>query len=209
VTGLGRSLGQAIRAAAEALIAAEPRLTEMDRFVGDGDLGISLARGARAALAALPSYPLDDPAASLHALGLTLQAALGGTSGALYGIFFLRAAANLRSGPADDPRTWAYAFIAGSEAVSELGGANAGDKTMLDALMPASETFLCALDADVPLPDALEFAAQAANDGAQATAQMAPRRGRSSYLGTRAIGFADPGAEAVAVWLDAIRKSQI
>ncbi len=80
-TPVGRALGAAIRAAAGALIAAGPRLTEMDRLVGDGDLGLSLGRGARAALDALPSYPLDDPAAALHALGLTLQGALGGTSG--------------------------------------------------------------------------------------------------------------------------------
>jgi dihydroxyacetone kinase len=208
VTELGRALGQAIRAAAEALIIAEPRLTEMDRFVGDGDLGISLARGARAALAALASCPLDDPAATLHALGLTVQSAIGGTSGALYGIFFLRAAARLRTGPADDPRAWADALLAGSEAISELGGAKPGDRTMLDALVPALNAFFTSLDANQPLEQAVLNAASAAAVGANTTAMMPPRRGRSSYIGARVLGHPDPGAEAVAVWLGAIAESR-
>ena len=106
----GYRLGPGDRAAAlarrrEALIDAAPRLTELDQAVGDGDLGISLAPGAQAVVEDLAAslYPLDDPAATLHALGLTLQGALGGTSGALYAVFFLRAAARLRPGSPDDP----------------------------------------------------------------------------------------------------------
>src|SRR5207302_10146832 len=115
-----------------------PRLTELDQFVGDGDLGISLARGARAVVDALPSYPLDDPAATLHALGLTLQRTLGGTSGALYALFFLRASTRLRAGQADDPHAWADAPRAGAAAIAELGGAGPGACTILDALIPVS-----------------------------------------------------------------------
>ncbi|HEY7314817.1 MAG TPA: dihydroxyacetone kinase subunit DhaL [Gemmataceae bacterium] len=205
-TDLGERLGAAIRAAANVLIAAAPRLTQMDQMVGDGDLGISLERGARAVLAALPAYPLDDPAATLHALAMTLQGALGGTSGPLYAAFLLRAAGRLRQGGADELRTWAEAFTAGCAAVAELGGAARGDRTMLDALLPAAEALQTGADAGRSASDALRSAADAAANGARSTANMKPRRGRSSYLGDRVLGHPDPGAEAVTVWLDGLAR---
>jgi dihydroxyacetone kinase len=205
-TRLGAGLARTILAACRALEEAAPRLTELDQLVGDGDLGISLARGAQAVSAEIASYPLDDPAATLHALGLTLQRTLGGTSGALYAIFFLRAAASLRTQPADSPRAWAEAFQAGCAAISELGGAKPGDRTMLDALVPASEILQRLTRAGLPfdLKATLSEVAKAAGAGAEATANMAPRRGRSSYLGIRALGHPDPGAVAVGIWLRAV-----
>ncbi len=203
-TPLGNRLEAAIRTAAGALIAAAPRLTEMDQAVGDGDLGISLERGARAVQEALLTYPLDDPAAALHALGLNLQQALGGTSGPLYATFFLRAASTLRGGHPEEPKTWADAFRAGCAALGELGGAARGDRTMLDALLPAADAFEEATSAGRLTAEALRAAASAAADGARRTSEMMPRRGRSSYLGERALGHPDPGAEAVAVWLSAL-----
>jgi dihydroxyacetone kinase len=203
-TPLGTSLEAGIRAIAQALIEAEPHLTELDRAVGDGDLGISLARGARAALDALPRCPLDDPAATLHALGLALQRAMGGTSGPLYAVFLLRAAVRLKAGPSVDPRTWAEAFQAGCRGIAELGGASDGDRTMLDALNPAARALEAGLAAGEPVPAALAAAAATAEAGARATAGMSPRRGRSSYLGERTLGHIDPGAEAVAIWLRAL-----
>jgi dihydroxyacetone kinase len=203
-TPLGQALGAAIQRGAWALIEAAARLTEMDQIVGDGDLGISLERGARAVLAALPSYPLDDPAATLHGLGVTLQGALGGTSGPLYAVLFIRAASRLRTDRTHQAQAWVQAFRAGCAAVSELGGAARGDRTMLDALLPAAEAFQSASDAGQPVAAALRAAATSAREGAQATAAMLPRRGRSSYLGHRALGHVDPGAEAVAIWLAAL-----
>ena len=203
-TATGRALEAAIRAAADRLIAESARLTELDRLVGDGDLGISLERGSRAVLAALPAYPLDDPAAALKALGLTLQRSLGGTSGPLYAILLLRAANSLGSRPADDPRSWAGAFLEGCLAVAELGGARPGDRTMLDALVPAHREFAAAIDAGASPAVALRRAADVAGARAEATAQMVPFRGRSSYLGDRVLGVPDPGAVAVAAWLDAV-----
>ena len=206
-TATGRALEAALLRATRALIEQADRLTGLDREVGDGDLGISLARGATAVQAALPSLPLDDPAAALHALGLVLQGSLGGTSGPLYGAFFLRASRRLRGGPADDPRAWAEAFRDGCDAVSELGGARAGDRTMLDALLPAASALEAAVGADASAVEAIRRAADAAEAGARATSGMVPRRGRSSYLGDRAAGHVDPGAEAVAVWLRALIPS--
>jgi dihydroxyacetone kinase len=203
-TPLGQAVGAALRSATLALLAAAPRLTQLDQAVGDGDLGISLERGARAVQAALSLYPLDDPAATLFALGVTLQRALGGTSGPLYAAFFLRAAGVLRRGRAGDPETWADAFEAGCAGLAELGGAGPGDRTMLDALLPAAAAFRQTLRAGGTASYALRTAATAAAAAAAATAALLPRRGRSSYLGERALGHPDPGAEAVAVWLGAL-----
>jgi dihydroxyacetone kinase len=191
-------------AAAAALIAAAPRLTELDQAVGDGDLGISLERGARAVQQGLPAFPLDRPAEALRALSATLQRSLGGTSGPLYATFFLRAAGVLQRRPGDDPAAWAEAFQAGCAAIAELGGAAAGDRTMLDALLPAAEAFQQAVASGQAAADALRAAAAAAAAGARATAEMMPRRGRSSYLQERVLGHPDPGAEAVAIWLGAL-----
>jgi triose/dihydroxyacetone kinase / FAD-AMP lyase (cyclizing) len=206
-TALGHRLGAAIQAAARSLIEAEARLTELDQAVGDGDLGISLTRGARAVLDALPSCPLDDPAATLHELALTLQRALGGTSGPLYAMLLLRAATFLRSNDPEAAATWAEALRAGADGIGELGGAAVGDRTMLDALVPASEALTSGLHAGHSSMVALSEAVAAADRGAEATASMSPRRGRSSYLGDRALGHPDPGAVAVATWLRAASKS--
>lgn len=203
-TPVGRALESAIRTATQALVESAPRLTELDQAVGDGDLGISLERGSRAVQQALPTYPLDNPAAALRALAMTLQRSLGGTSGPLYAAFFLRASTVL--GRADDARTWAAAFRAGCDAVAELGGAAAGDRTMLDALLPAAGAFQGAVSSGRGQSDALRSAADAAAEGVRATAGMLPRRGRASYLGERTLGHPDPGAEAVAVVLDALAR---
>jgi dihydroxyacetone kinase len=206
-TRLGQAMAAALTTAAQALIAAAPRLTELDRVVGDGDLGISLERGARAVLEALPSYPLDDPTSGLRALSTTLQRSLGGTSGPLYAAFLLRAAGVLQRRRADDPAAWAEAFRAACGAVADLGGAAPGERTMLDALVPAAIAFERALSSEQRVADALRAAVTAAISGAGATAGMLPRRGRSSYLGERCLGHPDPGAEAVAVWLGALVPS--
>ncbi len=183
-----------LHAVAAALRDAEPMLTRMDQAVGDGDLGISLARGAAAIGRDLPTYPTTDAAATLRALSATLRRALGGSSGPFYAVALLRAAEALR----ERPGAWDAALRAGCDGIQALGGAAPGDRTMLDALDPAA----VALSAS-----GLDAAVAAAEAGATATAAMPPRRGRSSYLGDRALGHADPGAQAVALWLRAVRDA--
>ena len=188
----------AIRAVIAELLAAEAELTELDSAVGDGDLGISLARGADAVTAGFDSLDLDHPAAALRQVSHLLRRSLGGTSGPLYAVFVLRAGNALRAAadPADRA-TWALAFQAGCDGIMQLGGAGAGDRTMLDALLPAAAA----------LTDSLPAAVAAAEAGADATRTMAPMRGRSSYLGDRTAGHPDPGAVAVAKWLAAIERA--
>jgi dihydroxyacetone kinase len=202
-TAAGRTLGVVLQKVAESLIAESSRLNDLDQAVGDGDIGVSLARGSRAMLEAIPSLPLDEPAATLHALGTLLQRSLGGTSGPLYAMALLRASARIKGAPGD----WPGAFRAGCQGITELGGAKPGDRTMLDALIPASEALASSLQAGRPLAEALAEAVSAAESGAKATASMNARKGRSSYLGDRALGHTDPGAEAVAVWLRAVSSS--
>jgi len=199
-TESGQALGRALRRVAEALIAESSRLNELDQAVGDGDLGVSLARGAKAMLEAIPQLPLDDPSSTLHALSVLLQRSLGGTSGPLYAVGLLRASRRLRESPGD----WSGAIRDAAVGIMELGGAKPCDRTMLDALVPAAGELAGSLALGRSSREALAEAAEMARVGAESTASMSPRKGRSSYLGDRAIGHPDPGAEAVAVWLRAL-----
>lgn len=189
---LAPALRAAVLAVATALDAAEPRLTELDSAAGDGDLGLSMQRGA-AALRALPDAALADPPTALAAMGEALRRAIAGSSGPFYATALLRAARALPAAPGQ--ADWAAAFTAGVAAIGELGGARPGDRTMLDALVPAAEAFATS---------GTLAAAAAAEAGVAATAGMSPRLGRASYLGDRVRGVPDAGAAAVAVWLRAL-----
>lgn len=199
-------LQRAIQAACKALQDAEQELTELDRVTGDGDLGASLSRGAKAIEAGLPFYRLDHVSDTLQAIGLRLQDAMGGTSGPLYGALFLRAARTMHDA-ATDASAWTRACFAACDAVRALGGASAGDRTMLDALSPFAQELESAIARGESPAAAFRDAVTAAEQGAKATAQMLPRRGRASYLRGRVLGYPDPGAIAVAIWLRAAAES--
>jgi triose/dihydroxyacetone kinase / FAD-AMP lyase (cyclizing) len=159
----------------------------------------------KAVQASLDFYPLDNVPATLKALGHTLRRELGGSSGPLYGVLFLRCGSVLGDLGATGLTQWTEAIDQGCRAISVLGGAQPGDRTMLDALDP----FVTALrrEAGKTPREAGLAAAAAAEQGAEATAQMKPRLGRSSYLGDRVLGYPDPGAKAVAVWLRAVSEA--
>ncbi len=201
-TEAGRKTKQAIEAACKALLAAENELTEMDRVTGDGDLGVSMARGAKAVQDAVAFYPLDNIPATLKALGHTLRRELGGSSGPLYGVLFLRCGTVLEANRATGVAQWGEALDQGCRAISELGGAKPGDRTMLDALDPFVRTLRHGAGVKAT-GDAVFAAVEAAERGAEATAQMRPKLGRSSYLGGRVLGYPDPGAKAISIWLRA------
>jgi dihydroxyacetone kinase len=212
-------LRRVLEAVAAALIGAEDELTAMDREVGDGDLGISMARGANAVLRDCPTYPGESgPAAVLRAASATVRRSVGGTSGPLYAVLLLRAAAAIDTpdtdAAADRADTaggaagrWAVALQAGTDGVRRTGGAEVGDRTMVDALAPAAAALTAALDAGRTWPEALSAAVDAAREGTAGTATVRARLGRSSYLGDRVLGHPDPGARAVVVWLAAIARS--
>ncbi|MFP2960959.1 dihydroxyacetone kinase subunit DhaK, partial [Myxococcus sp. 1LA] len=199
--GMDRVRAAALRVA-EAFELSETRLTALDSAAGDGDLGLSLVRGAEA-IRALPEDAWTSPARALTAIGNALRRSIGGSSGPFYATALLRAARRLAEGTSD-AAAWAEAFDLAVTAVSELGGARPGDRTMLDALRPAADAFAKAVREEQSPRDAWTAAVRAAEAGEEATSQMQPRLGRASYLGARAVGVPDAGAAAVVVWMKAL-----
>jgi dihydroxyacetone kinase-like protein len=192
-----------IREFAELVAANKDLLTRLDSAIGDADHGANMDRGMTAVVAALDSSSPTSPAALLKKVGMTLVSTVGGASGPLYGTFFLRMAT--ASGEAEqlDGPAFAKALRAGLEGVVARGKAEAGDKTMFDALAPATDALDAALAAGAPLPASLRTAADAAADGRDATVPMLARKGRASYLGERSVGHQDPGATSSALLMAA------
>jgi dihydroxyacetone kinase len=180
-----------------ALVAMQPELDALDAKVGDGDTGSTLATAARDVLSAIDSLPLADPASLCFALEGRLSKVMGGSSGVLLSIFAAAMGAAFASG-ARAPA----ALRAGISRMQEYGGAREGDRTMLDALVPA----VTALEAD----GSLASAAAAARHGAEGTESMtSARSGRSSYLRADSLhGVRDPGAAAVAGVLSALAETE-
>ena len=200
-------LAARLQAAADAVIASllanEARLTELDSRAGDGDLGTSLARGAEA-MRALPATAWYTPASALAATGQALRRAIGGSSGPFYACALVRAAQVLDGVERPTPSQWAQAFDQGVQALAELGGAQPGQRTMLDALRPAADALLAAAQSGSSPAEAFKTALAAARTGAEATSAMVPAQGRASYLGNRTLGIPDGGAVAVVCWLEAL-----
>jgi phosphoenolpyruvate---glycerone phosphotransferase subunit DhaL len=179
------------------------QLTALDAAVGDGDLGISLDRGFTAVQAELTAKPPADLRAAFSSVATTLIRVMGGTSGPLLGTFFLRAGATCADKSELAPADVVAAFQAGVEGLQQRGKAVLGDKTMLDALLPAMDAMRGALDAGSGLKEILERGAAAAEEGARATVALQARKGRASYLGERSIGHQDAGATAAYLLLKA------
>jgi dihydroxyacetone kinase len=178
-------------------------LTKLDQIVGDGDLGISLSRAAHAIQENLDLLGTQRTPVALTTLSNILRRAIAGSSGPFYAVGLSRAATYLKNSE-PTPLAWATALEGACNAISELGGAKPGDRTMLDALYPAAAAFRKALEQGLPWTTAISTAATAAQLGADETAKLLPKRGRSAYIGERALGSPDPGAQAIAVWLRAI-----
>ncbi|MYY05698.1 dihydroxyacetone kinase subunit DhaL [Streptomyces sp. ATexAB-D23] len=174
------------------------RLTELDSAIGDADHGSNLRRGFTAVSAALEKEPQQTPGAVLALAGRQLISTVGGASGPLYGTLLRRTGKALGDAPAVTADELAQALGAGVAAVAQLGGARAGDKTMLDALLPAVDAL------------GTSFAAgrEAALAGAEATVPLQARRGRASYLGERSIGHQDPGAASAALLMAALADTE-
>jgi dihydroxyacetone kinase len=169
----------------EIMISAEHDLNALDAKSGDGDTGSTLAGAARALIGAMPRLPLADHTQLYRAIGQELSQTMGGSSGVLLAIFFAAAGDAASSG-----MTMRDALRAGLERMQEIGGAQLGDRTMIDALQPALDV----------LDSGLQAAAVAARKGANHTATLLQAKaGRASYISAEhLVGHIDPGAEAVA-----------
>jgi phosphoenolpyruvate---glycerone phosphotransferase subunit DhaL len=183
------------------------RLTELDSPIGDADHGTNMRRGFTAASDAVDKEPPDTPGKLLVAVGRALIGKVGGASGPLYGTALRRAGKALGTEERVSAEQLREALLAAVDGVSELGGAAPGDKTMLDALVPAAEAYGAALDAGAGVAEALAAAAAAAEEGARSTIPIRARKGRASYLGERSIGHQDPGATSSALLLGALART--
>jgi phosphoenolpyruvate---glycerone phosphotransferase subunit DhaL len=183
-------------------------LTQLDAAIGDGDHGINMSRGFDAVGKALAGQGDGVlPGQLLIVAGKTLVSTVGGASGPLWGSALRRAGRALGDAQTFDGELLAVALDSAVDGVVELGAAARGDKTMIDALVPAVERLHEGLDRGEPLASALEAAAAAAQAGAEATVPMQARKGRASYLGERSIGHQDPGATSVAIILAALSRA--
>jgi dihydroxyacetone kinase-like protein len=165
------------------------RLTALDSPIGDADHGSNLQRGFRAVATALDKEAPGTPGAVLTIAGRQLISTVGGASGPLYGTLLRRTGKALGDASEVGEKEFADALRAGVEAVMQLGGAAPGDKTMIDALVPAVDA----------LGESFAAARAAAERGAEATTPLQARKGRASYLGERSIGHQDPGATSAAL----------
>jgi len=183
-----------IRAYAAAVSASADDLVRLDAAIGDGDHGANLQRGFQAVLAKLPGVADQDVGTIFKTVATTLISTVGGASGPLYGTFFLRLGVATAGKPMLTLADWAVALQAGVEGVIARGKAVVGDKTMVDALVPALDALKTAVGAGAGVADALRASAEAAREGMTATIPLVARKGRASYLGERSAGHQDPGA---------------
>ncbi|HEX4733129.1 MAG TPA: dihydroxyacetone kinase subunit DhaL [Thermoleophilaceae bacterium] len=183
-------------------------LTQLDAAIGDGDHGTNMDRGFAAVEKALAGQNGDlPPGRLLIVAGKTLVSTVGGASGPLWGSALRAAGRSLGDAEAFEGEALAGALEAAIAAVVDLGAAAPGDKTMIDALVPAAEALRRALEADASLQAAIAAASEAAEEGAKATTPLLARKGRASYLGERSIGHQDPGATSAALIMRALERA--
>jgi dihydroxyacetone kinase-like protein len=179
-----------IRRFADVVAAHRMELVRLDTAIGDGDHGTNMDRGMKKAVEKLDGTDGGDIGADLKAVGMALVSSVGGAAGPLYGTLFLQMGSASAGKDELDLDGWTAAVEAGVKGVQSRGKAEPGDKTMIDAWLPA----LDALREGGDLGEALARAADAAEEGMKATTPMEARKGRASYLGPRSVGHQDPGA---------------
>jgi dihydroxyacetone kinase-like protein len=194
-----------LEGSAAALHEQRDYLTQLDAAIGDADHGTNMDRGFSSVVAKLAELDgTEAPGRILVTAGSTLVSTVGGASGPLWGTALRRAGRALGDGATFEGPALATALAAALDGVVELGAAQPGDKTMVDALEPAVRTLAQELDAGKSAAEALASAHAAAEEGMQSTVPLQARKGRASYLGERSIGHQDPGATSTVVILRAL-----
>jgi len=185
---------QWLRTAGNILKEKRDYLTQLDAVIGDADHGINMDRGFKKVLAQLPDIADKDIGSILKATGMALISSVGGASGPLYGTFFLQAGMSAIGKYELDTAGLTALFNAGLKGLIERGKAQAGDKTMVDALAPGAEALHLAVREGQDITEVLRLVVEATEQGMKDTIPMVARKGRASYLGKRSIGHQDPGA---------------
>jgi dihydroxyacetone kinase-like protein len=194
-----------VRVIAQTAVDNETYFCELDAVVGDGDFGYSLARGFEVVLSDWDAMEYSDVGGLLKKTAITLSKRIGGTSGPIWGTAFLRAGGALSDKPEPSGEEIIAAMRASIEGIKQRGNTDLGDKTLLDALVPAVDELEAALPEGAA--SALERAATTARTSAEATKGMVAMRGRASYTGDRSKDSVDAGAVGIAVMFEAVSKA--
>lgn len=181
-------------------------LTDLDRPIGDGDHGINMARGFEQIKAQADSLKSKDAGGVFKSAGMVLVSKVGGSAGPLYGTAFMKAGGSIGNKAEIDINDFIKAMSAAIDGVKMRGKSTAGEKTMLDAMIPALEAMEKAQSENKDAKAILEAGAEAARAGAEATIPMLATKGRASYLQERSIGHQDPGATSFALMMEEAAK---
>jgi phosphoenolpyruvate---glycerone phosphotransferase subunit DhaL len=194
-----------VRTIAQTAVDNETYFCELDAVVGDGDFGYSLARGFEIVLSDWDDLGYDDIGGLLKKTALILTKRIGGTSGPIWGTAFLRAGVTLTPTPEPNNAEVIAGLRAAIDGIKQRGDTDLGDKTLLDALVPAVDELEKALDEGAP--DALPRAAAVAREAAENTKGMLAQRGRAAYTGERSRESVDAGAVGIAVMFENVSKA--
>ena len=196
-----------VRCITDTCLANEKYFGDLDSVVGDGDFGFSLARGFERVAEGWDDFDRTDIGTFLKKIAVVITSRVGGTSGPIWGTAFLKAGSAVK-GKVDLTGDDVVAMLrAASAGIMARGGASLGEKTLLDSLVPMTDTIEERLAAGDDVPAILAAAAATARTTAEATKELEAKRGRASYTGERSIGSVDPGAIAIAVLMEAIQES--
>jgi dihydroxyacetone kinase phosphoprotein-dependent L subunit len=193
-----------VRAMAQTAVDNEKYFGDLDAVVGDGDFGYSMARGFELVLQDWDGFDRADIGTFLKKVAVVITSRIGGTSGPIWGTALLRAATTCGPATSLEPEQIVAMLRASIEGIKARGRSDVGDKTLLDALVPAVDTIEEQVAAKAGAAAALRAAATTARERAEATRTMQAMRGRASYTGERSIGSLDAGAVAIAVILEAL-----
>lgn len=188
---------------ADAIIAAEPMLSQADRDLGDGDHGLGMKRGMEAVKVQLGGLDPSSVEQVFVNTGTAMMTSMGGASGAIFGTVYRAGGKALAGRATFDAEGLALLLEAALEGVMKRGGAKPGDKTMIDAVAPAAAK--ARESTSLSLTDALKAVAQAAADGTEASKAMIAQFGRAKTLGEACLGFPDAGALSVTIMLSTMR----
>lgn len=188
-----------VRTIAQTAIDNEKYFGDLDSVVGDGDFGYSLARGFESVLEKWDEFDRSDAGAFLLKIAVAITSRIGGTSGPIWGTAFMRTGMHLKGKDSVTHDEIVAALRDGIEGIKKRGNSDVGDKTLLDALVPAVDALERAFADGQSTADAIKTTAVAAREAAEETSTMKAMRGRASYSGDRSIGSPDAGAIAIAV----------
>ena len=196
-----------VRTIADTVLANEAYFSELDGVVGDGDFGYSIARGFEKVLGEWDNIDRSLPGNFLKKVSSLIISAVGGVSGTIWGTAFLRAGMALGAKETIAQEDIIPLFRSAIEGIKKRGNSDLGDKTLLDALIPAVDALEKAINEGKTGSQALEEAALVAREKAEATRPMLAKRGRAAYTGERSIGTLDAGAVAMAVLFEAVSQA--